>query len=106
MIEYFKKNTFSTKIFPGYKRKLFKDLFVRIIDKHKDNVHNILLFWARFFLITQSEYNKGDLTTMVYDLNNDIKSFITESSEEKYVLIDLCKLWNPINDKIVRIGGN
>ena len=27
----------------------FEDLFTRIIEKHKNDVHNILLYWGKFF---------------------------------------------------------
>ena len=73
------------EIFLGYKRKLFKDLFARIIYKLKDNVHNILLYWAKYFLIKNE--NEDDFSRMVSILINNIKSFITESSEEKYKFI-------------------
>ena len=63
----------------------FEDLFIRIIEKHKNDVHNILLYWGKFFLITSMKH--VNIEKSLFDLQNEINSFITEPREEKDLLI-------------------
>ena len=84
MIEFFEKNTSSMEIFRK-KYNSFEDLFIRIIEKHKNDVHNILLYWGKFFLITSMKH--VNIEKSLFDLQNEINSFITEPREEKDLLI-------------------
>ena len=54
IMKFFERNPASTGMrfyaFDSDEKKTFRELFVRIEDKYKNDVHNILLYWAKVFL--------------------------------------------------------
>ena len=94
IIEFFETNPFSMKRFlvTGTKwYKSFKDLFIRIKDKHKDNIHNILLYWAKLLLIMVVDYSYENIIKVISALRNEINFNINIGTDkEKMILLSTC----------------
>ena len=100
MIEFFERNFTLMVVFQDFLESgLFEDLLIRIRDKHENDVHNILLYWTKFFLILHSDssINIKIYQRMLSSLYNEIKTFVTEPSAEKDELISMCEQYNPPN---------
>ena len=94
IIEFFETNPFSMKRFlvAGTKwYKSFKDLFIRIKDKHKDDIHNILLYWTKLLLIMVVDYSYENIIQVISALRNEINFKINIGTDkEKMFLLSTC----------------